>query len=266
MKTGKLLTILPLAALFIFSACDKEEDDNNINNPYPTGNGPGIVSIEISNVAGTTNVDETGATQYSNSSGEQFSVTMLRYYVSNFQLLTDTSEYSVADSYFLVDESVQSSTSLELKDIPAGTYKGVRFMIGVDEDRYLAHATNPYTGALDPANNMFWTWSTGFIHFKLEGVSPVSTTTTNQFVYHVGGMSGQYAGQRVVELSFNGDSLVVANGKTAEVHLLADILQLFHTPNDVSIAATNTVMSTNTTSASLADNYADMFTFDHLHN
>ena len=139
-------------------------------------------------------------------------------------------------------------------------------MIGVDEDRYLDHVTHPYTGALDPANNMFWTWSTGFIHFKMEGNSPAANTPTNKFMYHVGGMSGQYAGQRIVQLDFNGDSLNVGAGVNAEIHLLADVLQVFHAPNDFAITNIATVMQADTSSIRIADNYIDMFTFDHLHN
>jgi hypothetical protein len=264
---NKVIYFLAIASFSMFTACDKDEDNNNTSgggSPSPTG--PGTVKVDISNTAGSVNVDETGATSYVNSSSESFNVTFLKYYLSNFELFNDTSTYSVPESYFLVDEADQPSTILELKNVPAGYYKGVRFMIGVDEDKfnYLTDNNIIPTGALDPANNMMWTWNTGYIHFKMEGT--YNNSPDSLYFYHIGGMTGANAGQRVVEVLFAGDSLRVNGTQEAEIHLLADILKVFSGSADISLSSVHNVMSPNGNSVNIANNYAAMFQFDHLHN
>lgn len=267
MKIHQLAYLLPLAAVLMFSACDKDDDNtNNSGSPTPTPTGPGKVTVNISNVAGMVNVDETGATNYTNAVGEQFSVNMFKYYLSNFELLTDSGSYSVPNTYFLVDESDISSTKLDLPNVPAGSYKGVRFMVGVDFNRYNDYLANPYTGDLDPVNGMFWNWNSGFIHLKLEGNYSDSSSTSQPFVFHIGGMSGVNAGQRIVEVMFSGDSLIVNGARKADIHLLADVLNIFTGSSNITIASNSNLMMVNAKSASIANNYAGMFRFDHLHN
>ena len=137
-------------------------------------------------------------------------------------------------------------------------------MIGVDYARYNDYIANPYTGALDPVNGMFWTWSSGFTHLKIEG--NYLDTITNSYVIHIGGMSGVNAGQRMVEVMFAGDSLIVNGTRKADIHLLADVLNIFTGVSNIPIANNNFVMSTSAKSAAIANNYAGMFRFDHLHN
>ena len=268
MKFRKTPAYLLLAVLPFFVACDKDEDD-----PAPSGgsstvtSGPGTVMVTFANTVGMVNVDETGATSYTNASNEAFTVTMAKYYVSNFELFNDNHSHAVPDSYFLVDESVPASTELNLDSVPEGYYKGIRFMIGVDEDKYnelTAQSPSSPTGALDPANGMMWVWSTGYIHYKLEGT--YANSSSNMYFYHIGGMTGQYSGQRVVELYFAGDSLQVKGTHEAEIHLTADIQKLFSSNTTFTIASMPNVMTVNQNSATVADNYATMFEFDHLHN
>lgn len=259
-----LLTLLPF-----FLACNKDEDTTSGSTGGGNTNtetGPGTVTVDIANTSGMVNVDETGATSYVNSSNETFTVTMLKYYLSNCELFNDTGFYSVPDSYFLVDEADAASTKLELPSIPEGYYKGLRFMIGVDEDKYNELTPlNPasITGPLDPVNGMIWTWSTGYIHFKIEGTYGGSSAIYN---YHIGGMNGPYAGQRMVEIYFGGDSLHVAGNHEAQIHMRADVQKIFSGSTTISIAAAPTIMTVNQNAARVADNYATMFEFDHLHN
>ncbi len=172
-KINILLAMLSVAAI-TFTSCKDDKDDSNNSGPAQ----PGTVTLDLTNVAGTVNVDETGATSYTNSSGESFTVTKLKYYISNVRLLNaDSVVYSLPDGYFLVDESNQPSTKLSFPNVPGGAYTSIKFTLGVDSARNVSGAQ---TGALDPANGMFWTWSSGYIFYKLEGTStaaPVESLT-----------------------------------------------------------------------------------------
>ena len=56
---------------------------------------------------------------------------------------------------------------LELADIPNGEYTKVNYTIGVDAARNTEGAQD---GALDLVNGMFWSWNTGYIFMKMEGL------------------------------------------------------------------------------------------------
>lgn len=257
----KLLTILTILSFtsIAFVSCKDDDDDNA--NPSPSS---GDVIIDITNVAGTQNLDVTGAVNYTNSFGESFNVTRFKYYISNVQLLKNGNVvYTMPESYFLVDEAVQTSTKLRLPDVPPGSYTGIRFMIGVDSTR---NVSGSQTGALDPANGMFWTWNSGYIFLKLEGSSTVNGGTN--FVYHVGGFreSTNQNATRVVDLDFNGSSMTVDGTHEAELHLIANMLNLFDAVQDIQIGTINTIHMPGPNAMKMADNYAEMFTFDHFHN
>jgi hypothetical protein len=257
-KINILLAMLSVAAI-TFTSCKDDKDDTSNSGPAQ----PGTVTLDLTNVAGTVNVDETGATSYTNSSGESFTVTKLKYYISNVRLLNaDSVVYSLPDGYFLVDESNQASTKLSLPNVPGGAYTSIKFTLGVDSARNVSGAQ---TGALDPANGMFWTWSSGYIFYKLEGTSPAAT---GGITYHIGGFrdANNTNAIREVEVDFMGSSLQVDGSREAEIHVLADVLKVFSTPNTISIASINFQMSPGGNALLIADNYAQMFSFDHLHN
>lgn len=262
MNTSKLILAGLCLISVSFSSCKDDKED-----PAPVaGPGAGTVTIDISNVAGTVNVDETGGTFYTNSSSESFNVTKFKYYISKVQFYkVDALIYEMPESYFLVDESNQVTTKLEIPDVPAGSYTSVRFTLGVDSTR---NVTGAQTGALDPANGMFWTWSSGYIFFKLEGKSPASSQVDSSYIYHIGGFknANNTNAIREVEIDFLGDSLIVNGPRAAEIHVFADVLKVFSGPYTISLAALNTQMGQGGNAIKIADNYAKMFTFDHLHN
>jgi hypothetical protein len=260
-KMKKLLTIIAFLGLtsVAFVSCKKDDDDNGSSTPVA-----GDVVIDITNIAGTQNVDETGATNYTNAFGETFSVTKLKYYISNVQLLNNGNVvYTMPESYFLVDESVAASKLLTLPDVPGGSYTSVRFMLGVDSTR---NVSGSQTGALDQANGMFWSWNSGYIFLKLEGTA--SAATSGNIMYQVGGFK-QALNQnatRIIDIDFNGGSLSVNGDQEAEIHLFADILKLFNANQNIQISNVSVIHMPGADAMKFADNYADMFTFDHLHN
>lgn len=49
-----------------------------------------------------------------------------------------------------------------------------------------------FTDALDPLHGMFWTWNSGYINVKIEGVSRKSSQRGNVFQVHLGGYLSPY--------------------------------------------------------------------------
>ncbi len=251
---------------------------NSCKKNDPTSSVAPTVMVEFDNVAGST--DLAFNTNYVNSSGETFKVSRFDYYISNVSLKkSDGTVFTVAqdDSYFLIKESVASSQMVELKNVPEGDYQSVTFTVGVDSVRSCA-PIDKRTGALDPANGMYWTWNSGYIFSMLEGSSAVSGATDNLFQFHVGGFGGYSSitanNIRQVTVPFKNTVAQVRNGTKTEIHLMVDALKVFGTntagiDNRVSIAANPTVMGSPAVALiakKLAGNYQnEVFSFVHIH-
>lgn len=260
----KRINVLFILLLILFSSCKKE------STIIEEGTGP--LTVEFDNIVGSADLN-LGVGSYTNSSGENFSVDILRYYVSNFIFTkTDGTVYTVPqdDSYFLVDES-DEVTHEPLFDLPTGSYKSVQFTIGVDSLRSTMDIEDR-TGVLDPtavAGDMYWGWNSGYIFLKLEGKS-VSSPMDGDFMYHIGGFGGYSATTinniQTVTLSLQerGVPEVKTDGST-NIHLFVDILKLFEGSETVSIAAHPMEMFT-PYSTTISANYKSMFSHDHTEN
>lgn len=259
---------LIVATVFsFFSSCS---DDHAPTAPDTTKTG--AIVLEFDNVAGD---DEfTFNKEYTNAAGEKFTTTILKYYISNISLVTTSGTvYTVPqdNSYFLVDESVPTSTKVKLSNIPEGDYKEVRYTIGIDSVR----STMPIEkrlGALDisgAGKDMYWAWNSGYIFFKMEGSSPAINEAENNFRFHIGGFGG-YSTQTInniktVTLSMGTTPATVRSDIAPEVHILADILKVFSGSATIELAKNPSIMFS-PNSVNIANNYMNMFSFDHVHN
>ena len=174
-------------------------------------------------------------------------------------------------SYFLVQEEKPASQTITLSEVPVGNYTGLTFTIGVDSLRSLADISKR-TGVLDPGLNdgMYWEWNSGYIFMKLEGTSALAPAAQNNaFFYHIGGFGGGYNGKktinnlRTVTLSFQNDAAKVQASNTPLVLLTTDALKVFNGPTKLSIAEHASVMF-DPYSTSIADNYAQMFSYSRV--
>ena len=198
---------------------------------------------------------------YVNASGETFNVNIYKYYISNIKLFkADGSHYAEPESYHLINQASPTSRTFTLAAVPAGDYVSMSFMIGVDSTRNVSGAQ---TGALDPANGMFWSWSTGYIMAKVEGTSPVSPEIGDAISFHIGGFTGINKGIRTVSPSFNSSALNV--GSTARtIYINSNLNEWWQTPIAIEFSQTASNASVNGINKTIADNYADMFTVDHI--
>ena len=261
MKNIFKITAILLIALTL-SNCKKDTKSPEPEDltPLPAA---GNLSIEFEAMVGANDLVLSTQT-YTNAAGNTFNVTMYRYYISNIKLTkSDNTVWTQPESYYLIDHSVPLSTTISIPNVPFGNYKGIEFMIGVDSTRNVSGAQ---TGALDPANGMFWSWSTGYIMSKIEGTSPQSTASGNNLVFHIGGFSGANKVLKTVSPSFNGDSAIVSSSVTPKIHMANDLLQWFEAPTAIDFSTVNTIHMSGTEAKSIADNYADMFSVEHIHN
>ena len=101
---------------------------------------------------------------------------------------------------------------------------------------------------------------------KFEGNSPQSTAGSNALLFHTGGFSGTNNVIKTVSPSFGIDVATVTSSTTPEIHFKTDILEIFTSPNTVDFSVLNTIHMAGANAKTIADNYADMFTVEHIHN
>lgn len=259
--------MIAFACLCLFGSCKK--DDTSDIQPGDTGS----LELEFDNVVGAEDLALNNKT-YINGSGENYTVSGLTYFISNIKLKTeDGTEYvmSSEESYFLINEADESSHVVELEGVPAANYTSFTFNVGVDSPKAFSPLSER-TGVLDPAgaaSGMYRSQDDGYIFFKLDGTSPASPENGEIISYQIGGYSGT-TGNNLKTVTVNapsGTSAKVRKNKTTspEVHLFADVAKIFDGVTQINIA-TNPVIEFSGISADVANNYATMFSVDHVHN
>ncbi|MEM0997970.1 MAG: MbnP family protein [Bacteroidota bacterium] len=287
---SRLFLFLIAAGTLGLSGCNKEEFDPNKT---------GALTLEFDARAGSSDL-AMGAT-YTNASGEDFTVSKFQYYVSNIVLTTaDGSTYRVPTSatsgYYLVSESGTQDVILE--NIPENNYTRLQFMVGVDSLRNTMapekRAGDLDVGDMQTGGDMYWSWNSGYIFMKFEGVAaavPDSTPglwvqdangnwsfDTNQYTYwndifniHIGGYGGYDTptpnNNRIITLDLPTDeTLEMREGSTsAKIHLTVDILKIMDGSTTHSFTEYYQEHSPMRT-GSIANNYLNMFSVMYVEN
>jgi hypothetical protein len=260
---NKLISFLFAALTFTsFSSCDDDEAEATAT-----------LAFEFDARVGTQNL-QLGTTSYKNSLGQDFTVDVFRYYISNIKLkksdgtfYEDPLSQDGAKGYYLIDDSDAASTLVTLTDVPFGKYTGAEFTIGVDASRVSQGAQ---TGALDPVNNLFWSWNSGYIFVQLEGTSPQSTEDDNVIMYHTGGYKTDPSNAnlanniKIKSITFGGDDAIVGKTTEPEIHIVVDVKKFFEGVTTIDFSTNNHCHSP-ACGVSIANNYESTFIFDHLH-
>ncbi len=130
-------------------------------------------------------------------------VEVFKLYVSNIEFTyKDGSSFKETNSYHLIDLANSKDCELFIFDNKK-EIKQLSFDIGID-------STTNYQGAksgeLDPLKGMYWTWQSGYINFKIEGSSPLCSSSKNNFAFHIGGFQHPFNAIQHVVLDKNSAS------------------------------------------------------------
>lgn len=247
MKNVLLILVLPL----VLTACSKEKSDAAEESAQ--------LRIVYNLKAGAAPLQLN--TTYSNTWGEDFIVSVFKFYTGHYRMVrSDGKELPAGEPpYYLSDASRAPSLEI-LATIPAGRYAALKWVVGVDSAR---NVSGVQSGALDPANGMFWTWNTGYIYAKMEGHSEVSSATGNVMEYHIGGF--RWPNSAIVEMEVQQEEeLVLDQGQTLTVTLDADILKWFDGAYPLRIADDPVCTTPGPLAKNIAGNYSGMFTVTNI--
>ena len=147
-----------------------------------------IVKLKITPLFNNQSITEN--TWFVSSQKDSIQFTKLKFYFTDFQVKSIKGEINTIDhSNYLIDIFQPESLEILLSTVSFSNGDELSFNLGVSSDM---NTTGAHSGALDPSNGMFWSWQSGYINFKIEGISPSSKTRQNKFQFHIGGYQSPY--------------------------------------------------------------------------
>jgi cytochrome c peroxidase len=128
--------------------------------------------------------------RYQNSAGEMLSVTRLSYLLSDFGLeRMDGSWLDLTNTAAWMDAG-QGRTSIDLEVSELGSFRRLRFQVGLGPNLNHADPANFSPGhPLNPGvNGLHWNWQGGYVFLALEGLYRAGPTNEIQgYAYHFAG-------------------------------------------------------------------------------
>jgi hypothetical protein len=248
MKSLKnLWPMLILALVISVSSCNKEDDT-------PDETPSGEFSVNFNYVWGPAQLPFSLNEELTHPrTSEKLTFSAFRFYVSNIKLQKDDGTWWIhPESYFIVDAFSVSRSTFAIDNVPTGNYVAMEYTLGVDSVRNVSGAQ---TGALSPANGMFWSWNTGYIMVLAEG----NEADEGMFAYHLGGFSGSNNIVTVKTADFGEGSLLVAEGSNPTVKMVCNPARLWHTIDG--IAEVSSIMSPGSDAVTAATDFYGTFSF-----
>jgi hypothetical protein len=185
-------------------------------------------------------------TTYLLSTDHSVTVEVCKFYISAIAFLHDNQVvFEEKNSFHLLDTEHPASLDFNF-DIGANTViTSMRFKLGIDS---ITHASGALGGDLDPTKGMYWTWQTGYINAKIEGISSVSTDRNKRYGFHLGGYKKPFDALQTIELPVNmkGNKIVMS-------------LNLSTIIESIDIRKQNSIMSPSTEAVKIAGIMAENF-------
>jgi hypothetical protein len=214
----------------------------------------GHLEIDFSNYVGD-KILQLDSVNYKNDLGQDFTISNFKYYVGNFHLFTKDGKEYISKGYHLLKADDVESRHFTLTTIPDGDYESMSFTLGVDS---IDNCSGAQSGALDPANGMFWAWNSGYIFMKLEGKAKTSNSSGHIFEYHIGGYKQPNNCIRTVKLDLKNNPLKIRSGESGILTIKTDALEILKTPTTIDFSKLSSVTDFHH-ATEIADNYKDMF-------
>lgn len=204
------------------------------------------ITVKFVHTANGRSLEQDGI--YTNPFGENYSVSQLKYYVSNFWLIEKNETEKQPNNIHLVNAFENDSIQIETS---CGSKLMASFMLGVDS---INNCSGAQSGALDPLNGMFWTWNSGYVYFKLEGNSGTSKADQQRIQHHIGGYKQPYRASRMINLPV---SFTLHKDTSIQIELNLD--HYWQGKEKIKIAADALIMQPGVIAMKAADNFEGIF-------
>jgi hypothetical protein len=177
MKKILIFSLMTLA----FTACKKKVDEPKTDNPtIETFN----LTVKILPTYNTQALN--WSDQYITTAGDSIQFDKIKFLFSNFILeKTDGSLITLENQYAYLNLK-EGRDSVVLKDVPKGSYKSIRYYMGLDSAINHSDPANwPLDHSLSPSlSDMHWGWAGGYIFNVIEGYYQNSGVKSG-FTFHI---------------------------------------------------------------------------------
>jgi hypothetical protein len=198
---------------------------------------------------------------HANAAGNQLNFFTFKYLISGVYLTnTDGQVVEMPETYGFINPQGDRN-SFVIENIPAGTYSGLAFMIGLDPEVNNSNPNAwPANHPLSPlVNNMHWDWSTGYIFLSMEGSYKENASSTEEdgFSYHIAFEENQMPFEWSNEtLELDRDRKAILQFDVGEVFKNPEIFDIVQRGNVSHSSGDNGIANT------LRDNVADALKLD----
>lgn len=256
MQNLKKHLLLSIAALSIVS-CSNDDANSVANN----------VTLEFNNTFKNTtivlgNATSTSATVNTSAAEQVHHFSELKYVISNIRLIKDNGDevpYNVNDldkGAAVIDQSKPATLSYVLSNIPAATYKQIKFGLGIKaEQNTLDQVRFPNFYASAGANDtaMMWEWGAGYRFTKIEGFYDVDNKAlsihTGSTVVGTNGDASTYTqgvnAYRDITLNLTANAIV--GSSAPKIKIKADFDKMLSGKTNTITLSTGTEMGNNAT-------------------
>ncbi len=248
--------LLPIFILLLLAACSNEA----IEPEEPTVKGTFLLHLHA--YVGLQEVDLYGI-NYETPEGRSMSLDFSQLYISDVQLVkADGSVYAIKNKSFLKNLKVHT---YEIGQVPIGTYKSIRFKVGLPPSTNALNPTVPSDSAILNQPSMWWGNTAqpgGYVFLNVQGKIDTSLTMNKApvpFVYKIG-TNAHYVQVQLGEKEFTIEEDAYVYG-----HLIVDYSKLFTgiTLNQASSLSVKTAAENNAAlGKKIANNIPAMFTYE----
>ncbi len=112
-------------------------------------------------------------------------IELLKFYISGIQFFNKgIPVWSEIQSFHLIDIEKPQSCLVKINIPDQLVADELVFNLGIDS---LTSVSGAFGADLDPTQGMYWTWQSGYINLKLEGLYKSKDALAKRLVYHLGG-------------------------------------------------------------------------------
>ena len=247
----KIYTLILVGSIFLLS-CKNETIVPDVEFPVSS------LELRFNNQVNNSNLELTSG-RYLTSSSDTFSLSGLKYIISNIRLFkNDELVYTELDSYHLIDEKLEDSKLIILDSVPFGEYDRIDFALGVDSTNDNGQAN---AGDLSSNNGLFWIGWGSYIYFRFDG--SYHNGTSEALAFHIGGKKAYQ--EQSFDLLLN--EINVRKDAVSSVYFNSNVEEIFESPNTIDISALQNVAMAGTAMDSMSENYkTGMFEIDKIIN
>jgi len=132
--------------------------------------------------------------------GDSIKLEVLKFYISGIKLKDGNKIVYESNLPHLIDCSDEGGKAI-MAEVANDAFNKIEFNLGIDS---IINVSGAMGGDLDPTRGMYWTWQSGYINMKLEGITGINKQS---FQFHLGGYQFPENALRSCELDLQQNSL-----------------------------------------------------------